>query len=90
MESVEGQWIYTDTRQPVALTHTQRPCGNCGKHATSEGHDACLGALPGVMNACCGHGAPNEAYIQYPDGRTMHGPEALKLVMDLLFRSKTN
>ncbi len=44
-------------------------CGYCGLAKTPEGHDGCLGTLPGdVMNACCGHGRPNEAYIQFWDG----------------------
>ena len=25
--------------------------------------DACIGRLPGVRGACCGHGDPDEAYI---------------------------
>jgi hypothetical protein len=28
-----------------------------------DGPDACLGLLPAVRNACCGHGDPNEAYV---------------------------
>jgi len=28
---------------------------------TPEGHDACLGKLPGVGAACCGHGV-DDAY----------------------------
>lgn len=43
-------------------------CGFCGLAKTPEGHDGCLGTLPGVMNACCGHGRPHEAYIQFEDG----------------------
>lgn len=33
-----------------------RPCVSCGLPPTPEGHDACLGTLPGVTAACCGHG----------------------------------
>jgi len=80
----KDRWIYADTRQSVALTHTQRSCGNCGRHATPDGHDACLGTLPNVMNACCGHGAPNKAYIQYPGGRVVSGLKALKLITEAL------
>jgi ribosomal protein L37AE/L43A len=41
-------------------------CGHCKKSKTPEGHDGCLGTLPGdVMNACCGHGEKVGAYIQY-------------------------
>lgn len=56
------QYRYVDTGAPTAGTH--RPCGHCGKGDTPEGHDACLGTLLGVANACCGHGRANEAYIQ--------------------------
>lgn len=41
-------------------------CDHCGLKATKEGHDGCLGELPGpVMNACCGHGQDEVAYIQF-------------------------
>ena len=53
-------------------------CAYCGLGPTSEGHDGCLGTLPGpVMNACCGHGDPNVAYIQYWDGRRVSGNAAI-------------
>ena len=31
-------------------------CRECGLKRDEDGHDPCLGTLPGVMNACCGHG----------------------------------
>jgi hypothetical protein len=31
-------------------------CPRCGSEPTTQGHDACLANLPGVVNACCGHG----------------------------------
>lgn len=31
----------------------------------ADGHDACLGEIPGAVNACCGHGYIDVAYIQY-------------------------
>jgi hypothetical protein len=30
---------------------------------TENGHDPCIGELSGVMNACCGHGETDMAYI---------------------------
>jgi hypothetical protein len=48
-----GQWLYADTGEPV---EKERPCTRCGEMPTPEGHDACLGTLPGVKSACCGHG----------------------------------
>lgn len=61
---VNEEWIYCDTKEPTATTHKTRPCGHCGEYETAEGHDACLGTLARVMNACCGHGSPSEAYVQ--------------------------
>lgn len=53
-------------------------CKKCKKGPTEEGHDGCLGALPGpVMNACCGHGNDRQAYIQYWDGKRIAGHEAI-------------
>ncbi len=63
----DGAWYYADNGQPVA--GPPRECGECGQPNTPEGHDACLGTLPGVMNACCGHGDIGDAYVQFPDGR---------------------
>jgi hypothetical protein len=41
-------------------------CNHCEIPATTEGHDGCLGTLPcNVKNACCGHGNPELAYIQF-------------------------
>lgn len=61
-------WVYADTQQPVKRGG-ERGCGFCGLADTPEGHDGCLGTLPGVMNACCGHGNQCSAYTQYTDGR---------------------
>lgn len=53
-------------------------CVECKKGPTREGHDGCLGTLPGpIMNACCGHGATGCAYIQYRDGKRLGGLEAI-------------
>jgi hypothetical protein len=49
-----------------------RPCPKCGKLPTKEGHDDCLGNLPGVMFACCGHGV-KKGYIKFKNGVVIHG-----------------
>jgi hypothetical protein len=72
IELLEGQWIFSDTKKSVADTWQNRPCGHCGKHNTPEGHDACLGTLPGVINACCGHGH-DKAYVQFENGIIIRG-----------------
>ena len=62
-EAEPGVWVYSDTGQRVA-ENPERPCGHCGLPNRPDGHDACLGELPGVMNACCGHGDQRDAYVQ--------------------------
>lgn len=37
-------------------------CDACGITMT-EGPDACLGYIPGVSHACCGHGGAAEPYV---------------------------
>jgi len=48
-----SQWVYSDNKTPIS---TERPCIRCGMMPTTEGYDACLGYIPGVTSACCGHG----------------------------------
>ena len=82
---VDGEWQYEDTGEPTV--GSDRPCGRCGEERTLKGHDACLGALPGVMNACCGHGEVSEAYVQMPNGETVQGQDALDLIDELRVES---
>ena len=58
------KWVYSDTKKAVPLIH-DRPCGKCHKPNRPDDHDACLGELKGVMNACCGHGHLKEMYVQF-------------------------
>lgn len=37
-------------------------CAHCGV-LMEAGPDACLGLIPGVSHACCGHGDPTQAYV---------------------------
>jgi hypothetical protein len=40
----------------------ERPCVHCGALAAPDGPDPCLGLLPDVRAACCGHGV-EEPYV---------------------------
>ena len=73
-----GKWFYADTKTPTA--DNPRDCGFCGLANTKEGHDGCLQTLPGVMNACCGHGVDREAYVQFDSGHRVSGAEALEFI----------
>lgn len=59
------EWVYADTGENVKVP---RPCAKCKCFPTPEGHDACLGHIPGAKYACCGHGA-NPGYVLYEDGK---------------------
>lgn len=75
----DGQcWRYKDTGEKTL--GNERPCAACSLVRTPEGHDGCLGTLPGVSNACCGHGQPNEAYLQLSDGSDIRGFDALDMI----------
>lgn len=80
IECVSGEWVYSDTKEPTATTWQRRPCGHCGLFNTDEGHDGCLGTLPGVMNACCGHGEVNEAYVQFNDNTILRRKNAERVI----------
>lgn len=49
-------WRYKDTGEAAT---GKRSCARCGKPPTGDGHDACLGCVPGATSACCGHGVHN-------------------------------
>ena len=56
-----GVWRYEDG---VPLDDDpDRPCPRCGRPPTAEGHDACLGTIPGCVSACCGHGVSDPILI---------------------------
>jgi hypothetical protein len=67
----DNEWKYCDTNKPTVDTH--RKCNKCKQDNRPDGHDACLGELDGVMNACCGHGVEREAYVQFKDGSRIGG-----------------
>lgn len=52
-------WVWSDTLIEI---DDSRPCKRCGSLPTPEGHDACLGEIPGLIAACCGHGIDRDEY----------------------------
>lgn len=72
-EDDQGVWRYVDNGDSVAENWTNRPCGHCGLHIPDGEPDPCLGRLPGVTNACCGHGDPKQAYVCFDNGLVVRG-----------------
>ena len=56
-------WVYADTG---ALFDDSRPCIRCGRMPLPTGEDACLGNIPGIASACCGHGVEEAYAIRHP------------------------
>ena len=81
IQNIDGLYYYCDNGQPTI--GNERKCGYCGLRNTPEGHDGCLGALPSVMNACCGHGQYREAYLQFYNKNCVRGNLALYIIGEL-------
>ncbi len=80
---MNNRWLFSTSGESVEDSWKKLPCGICGKKSTDEGHDNCIGALPGVVNACCGHGRIDEAYVMFPDGCILRGSNALDVISKL-------
>jgi len=77
---IDGAWVYEDSGLRAGFGHDVRPCRKCGRifdSSNSGEADPCMGELPGVDNACCGHGVPSEAYIRFINGMTIRGFEVI-------------
>jgi hypothetical protein len=66
----DGRWRWAATGRFLIMgAHaSDPPCTLCHLPPTPEGHDPCLGTLPGVTSAFCGHGGVVEGYRIYADG----------------------
>ena len=70
------EWLFCDTGEPAHTGYGKRPCVKCGRvfHGSNHGDaDPCLGELPGVDNACCGHGNKDDSYIRFTNGVIVEG-----------------
>ena len=71
-DDAKEQWFFQDDMSPLPSHGGEiRSCVKCDKlfEGSYEGDpDPFLGNLPGVNNACCGHGDHSEAYIRFTNG----------------------
>lgn len=75
----DGVTRYCDDLSPVDRS-SMRPCPFCRLSASDyDGQDPCIAGLPGVCNACCGHGV-DEPYAQLEDGTFLIGERYLSLL----------
>lgn len=85
-----GKWIFADTGLSTEETWINRPCGTCGLYNTKEGYDGCIGKLDDVINACCGHGEQEEAYIQFSDHSELRGKDAIVFISTIIKERELN
>ncbi len=71
-----NKWYYEDNFKLVS-GDKNRVCGFCQVKSTEKGHDGCLGKLANVMNACCGHGDIDDAYVQLNNEVCIRGKDAI-------------
>lgn len=74
-------WRYQDDDSIASLGKHVRPCKKCGKlfEGSNVGDpDPCLGNLPGVDNACCGHGDRKASYIRFTSGVVVRGFDVIE------------
>lgn len=85
---VNNEWFFINSSKSVKDNWRKISCGVCGEKSTKEGHDNCIGTLPGVVNACCGHGQTDEAYVMFSNGFILRSNSALNVISN--FKEKTN
>jgi len=75
---VNDKWLFEDDWEPTPeFGGKERRCFKCGKEPNKNGEDACLGHLPGVTAACCGHGKKEYSYIHFENGVKIYKFEGL-------------
>lgn len=76
-EKEQFQLYSWDTSEKLNLDVHPPPCPKCGKNFIKNDDDTggwidpCLGKLPGVKAACCGHGVEN-GYVYFENGPTIY------------------
>ncbi len=78
LDEASQLWRYEDGDAAVRDCWKTKDCGRCEKPFTEAGHDPCIANLPGVRNACCGHGVDADAYVEFDDWRRKTGDEAVR------------
>lgn len=70
-----GIWVFEDNLEPC---YHQRACIKCKRMATPYEPDPCIGWLPDVKFACCGHGIKGDDYVLMNSGERMSLQEYYK------------
>jgi hypothetical protein len=74
-----GEWVDSKGRSFRKHHWRKTTCARCGNLPTEEGYDSCIGFVPGVIKACCGHGS-KAPYVKLPNNKIIKGKGALKIL----------
>ncbi len=61
----KGEWLWEIDDTPISI---KKPCPKCHLLPLKNGEDPCLGVLPRVQAAYCGHGIQS-GYIWFENGK---------------------
>lgn len=64
-QNENGDWLWKEDNSPISI---KKPCPKCKLFPLPTGEDPCLGILPNVQGACCGHGV-QDGYIWFDNGK---------------------
>lgn len=64
-EKENGEWFWKEDDTSILI---DKSCPKCHLFPLKYEVDPCLGLLPGVEHACCGHGIHN-GYILFNNGK---------------------
>jgi hypothetical protein len=65
---------YLECSRNTPDTDRSPECPRCGNVKECNGEpDQCLGLLPGVVDACCGHGSREQSYVHFQNGIVLEG-----------------
>lgn len=71
---LEDRWVYEDDHADLPSRGGKiPPCKKCGELFPQGELDPCLGTLPGVQSACCGHGLRSGSYVHFTTGVVLEG-----------------
>ena len=73
-DKTSGTWRYV--KEDISILLFNKRCVRCEKLPAKD-HDACLGDLAGVTDACCGHGV-KEPYFVLENGERTNSIERVR------------
>jgi hypothetical protein len=81
---IGNEWCWAEDMTPIGMPW--RVCPHCGKYPLEDHEDPpdpCMGWVPGIRYACCGHGNIEEAYVLLESDELYSGYDAILIIEHL-------